>query len=414
MSTWTKKKLGDVTTVNSGYPFKSGTFVDGGEFGLVTIKNVQDNRFDQECTSRIDAIPDNVPDYCFLAKDDILLSLTGNVGRVCRVSDGKFLLNQRVAKLSSKPGYDADFLFSYIRQPAFRERLERLSNGVAQMNLSPVEMQKLEVVFPDLPTQSRIASILSAHDDLIENNEKRIKVLDEMASRLYTEWFVKFRFPGHEKVKMVDSGTEFGMIPEGWKVRKLGEVSSIVRGCSYSSDEIDDYFGNYYIVNLKSFNRGGGFRFDGAKYYSGSINENQILKTGDVVVAVTDMTNDRAVIARPARVPQIDGKITFSADVVKINTENLPSSFIYQLLSSYRFTETTKQKANGANVLHLKPAAILEFVALIPEVQQLKTFETLCGPTNYEIDKLLKQNDNLSKTRELLIPMLVTGKREIK
>jgi type I restriction enzyme S subunit len=132
------------------------------------------------------------------------------------------------------------------------------------------------------------------------------------------------------------------------------------------------------------------------------------------VVAVTDMTNDRAVIARPARVPEIDAKITFSADVVKIGSDILPNSYIYELLSSYRFTETTKQKANGANVLHLKPAAILEYVALIPDAQSLKRFDVLCEPVIREIDKLLKQNDNLSNIRGLLIPQLVTGRRELK
>jgi type I restriction enzyme S subunit len=92
----------------------------------------------------------------------------------------------------------------------------------------------------------------------------------------------------------------------------------------------------------------------------------------------------------------------------------LPSSFIYQLLSSYRFTETTKHKASGANVLHLKPTAILEFIAVIPDRQILKNFNVLCEPVAREVDKLLKQNDNLSKTRDLLIPQLVTGRRELK
>lgn len=276
------------------------------------------------------------------------------------------------------------------------------------------DLRNFKIQIPNLSTQTLIALTISKYDDLIGNNEKRIKTLEEMSQLLYTEWFVKFKFPDHEKSKMVDSNTEYGMIPAGWTARKLAEVSRIIRGCSYSSDEIDDYDGDYYIVNLKSFNRGGGFRFDGAKYYSGQISSDQFLKTGDIVVAVTDMTNDRAVIARPARIPEINGQITFSADVVKINSDILPNSYVYQLLSSYRFTETTKQKANGANVLHLKPAAILEFFALIPDIQLLNKFGNLCDPIAREIDKLLRQNDCLSKIRDLLIPQLVTGKRELK
>ena len=302
-----------------------------------------------------------------------------------------------------------------INQTYFYYALKSLNFKISAYQRHYKLIKEKSILYPEnKETQNHIVSVLSSYDDLIENNEKRIKTLEEMAQLLYTEWFVKFKFPGHEKVKIIDSGTEYGKIPHGWDVKKLSEVASFVRGCSYSSEEINDYVGDYYIVNLKSFNRGGGFRFDGAKYYSGKTKDNQILKAGDIVVAVTDMTNDRAVIARPARVPELTGNITLSADVVKINSDILPSSFIYELLSSYRFTETTKQKANGANVLHLKPAAILEFIALIPDAKSLKAFDIYCKPTINEVDKLLKQNDVLIKTRDLLIPQLVTGKRELK
>jgi len=323
-------------------------------------------------------------------------------------------VNQAICALVVDPK-KADWRFVYYSLFQNRQNLISQARGGAQPNLNKEMVENFEIpMTSDLPTQTRVASVISAYDDLIENNEKRIKALEEMAQLLYTEWFVKFKFPTHEKVKLIDSGTEYGKIPEGWEVKTLAEVASIVRGCSYSSEEIDDFVGDYYIVNLKSFNRGGGFRFDGAKYFSGLINDNQTLSAGDIVVAVTDMTNDRAVIARPARVPEIDGKITFSADVVKINSDVLPNSFLYEILSSYHFTEKTKQKANGANVLHLKPAAILEFVVLIPDVKLLKEFAILCEPAINEVDKLVKQNDVLTKTRVLLIPQLVTGRRELK
>jgi len=348
-------------------------------------------------------------------RGDILMTSEAPLGETFYVKDdNKILLSQRLFAIRTKENkLDSRFLFYYFNSKFGNHELLSRATGTTVGGIRQTALVKVKVRFPEsIIAQKQIASVLSAYDDLIENNEKRIKVLEEMAQLLYTEWFVKFKFPGYEKVKMVDS--EFGKIPQGWEVKKLAQVSSVVRGCSYSTEEIDDFIGEYYIVNLKSFNRGGGFRFDGAKYYSGIINDNQLLKTGDVVVAVTDMTNDRAVIARPARVPEINGKITFSADVVKINSDILPSSFIYELLSSYRFTETTKQKANGANVLHLKQSAILEFVSLVPEAKVLKVFDTLCEPVSREVDKLLKQNDNLTKTRNLLIPQLVTGNRELK
>ncbi len=423
MATFQKVKLGGVITkiIGGGTPSKSNSDYWNGSLPWASVKDLSDNKYYLDSTQDSiteDGLKNSASNL--IKKDTVILPTRMGLGRVVKTRIDT-TINQDLKAIIPNEKINNDFLLWSLVNSG--QTLRSLGNGSTVSGIRLEELKNIEIDLPDFPTQTRIASVLSAYDDLIENNEKRIKVLEEMAQLLYTEWFVKFTVPAEVltkagisggKVKMVESKTEYGKIPEGWEVKKLGEVASIVRGCSYSSEEIDDFVGDYYIVNLKSFNRGGGFRFDGAKYFSGSINDNQSLKTGDIVVAVTDMTNDRAVIARPARVPEIDGKITFSADVVKINSNVLPRSYIYQLLSSYRFTQTTKHKANGANVLHLKPAAILEFVALIPDAQSLKEFDVLCEPVAREIDKLLKQNDNLSKTRDLLIPQLVTGKRELK
>ena len=93
-------------------------------------------------------------------------------------------------------------------------------------------MVSFEIPFPPLPTQRKIAAVLSVYDDLIENNTRRIKILEEMASAIYREWFVEFRFPGHEQVEMVES--ELGLIPQGWEVKQLGEISVIMVDCHKS------------------------------------------------------------------------------------------------------------------------------------------------------------------------------------
>ena len=168
-------------------------------------------------------------------------------------------------------------------------------------------------------------------------------------------------------------------------------------------------------MNLKSFNRGGGFRYDGMKYFNGVVNEEQLLKQGDIVVAVTDMTTDRAVISRPARIPNIQSeKITFSADVVKIVPEKLPLSYLYYSLLDYRFTETTKNKANGANVLHLKPQAISEYKIIVSMKELQERFDLACGASLKLIDKLSEENEKLTMIRDLLIPQLVDWEKEIK
>lgn len=355
--------------------------------------------------------------YGIPLQGDILLTSVGTIGNPYLVKENEefYFKDGNLTWFRNFKDLNSQWLYYWLLSPQGKSELNKCTIGVSQRAYTINLLEGLEIELPSLPTQTRITSALSVYDDLIEVNEKRITVLEEMAQRLYNEWFVKFKFPGYEKVRIVNGNAEYGKIPEGWEVKTLSEVMNFVRGRSYSSEQISDTKGDYYIVNLKSFNRGGGFRFDGEKYYSGPVNDDQYLKQGDVVVAVTDMTNDRAVIARPARVPHIPSqKVTFSADLVKMISEEIPPSFIYYCLLDHRFTEATKQKANGANVLHLKPAAILEYKTAIPPTDMLNEFEKKCHGNFELIDSLLQRNQCLVKIRDLLIPQLVTGKLLLK
>jgi len=411
--TWVKQKLGNITEiVSGGTPSSSNPdFWIGGDVNWATLPDLS-KKYLFNTQRKITKFGLKNSSAKLLPINTIIFSSRATIGEIS-ITKTETTTNQGSKNLICNPE-KAVFEFIYYCLKYNVKRIQELASGATYKEINKNDLSNVEIDIPDLSDQKRIAGVLAVYDDLIDNNEKRIRILEEMAQMLYTEWFVKFKFPGCEKVKMIDSGTEYGMIPEGWEINKLRDVAGYVRGCSYSSDEIDDFIGEYYIVNLKSFNRGGGFRPDGAKYYTGDVNENQLLSEDDIVVAVTDMTNDRAVIARPARIPEIRNKMTFSADVVKIISNVLPNSFIYQLLSNYRFTETTKNKANGANVLHLRPDSILEYKALIPTKDLMTKFDVLCSKMAHEINKLISQTEISVKTRDILIPQLVTGKRDVK
>lgn len=156
---WEVIPMGEFVHFKSGFAFKSKMFTDEGEHRLVTIKNVQDGVFDPDSNSRMDELPAKLPGYCVLEDGDILLSLTGNVGRICLVYAGPFLLNQRVAKL--QPAYTFDWMLAYcvFRSPEMRTALEMLSNGVAQQNLSPVQAAKMDFGRPPIFLRERFAAI---------------------------------------------------------------------------------------------------------------------------------------------------------------------------------------------------------------------------------------------------------------
>lgn len=155
---WAFRSFTDVFNLLGGHAFKSGEYVENGEYGIVTIKNVQDGKFVQECTNRLSTVPRKMKEHCILNRGDILLSLTGNVGRVCIVPPGPYLLNQRVAKLVGKNGISSGFIYYFFRQKPVFEKLLTIAKGTAQLNLSPIETGKLKQVLPDNNTITALQS----------------------------------------------------------------------------------------------------------------------------------------------------------------------------------------------------------------------------------------------------------------
>jgi len=145
---WEKKTYAALFEFLGGFAFKSKTYLTDGRYGVVTIKNVHDARFVPECPSRLDAPPEKMKEHCLLKTGDILLSLTGNVGRACIVYGDNYLLNQRVAKVVGKSGIPASFVYWTFSNDATQRELENLAYGVAQLNLSPVKLGERDFIEP--------------------------------------------------------------------------------------------------------------------------------------------------------------------------------------------------------------------------------------------------------------------------
>jgi len=288
----------------------------------------------------------------------------------------------------------------------------RFNAGAGVPTLNRNHLDSLEVNVPSLPIQLRIASILSAYDEMIENNQRRIKLLESMARALYCEWFIHFRFPGHESVPRVPS--PLGEIPKGWEVKKLGDVAHTFRGRSYRSVDLTED-GGLPFLNLKCLDRDGGFRRSGLKRYIGEFKEAHVAKKGDIVMAVTDMTQERRIVASAALVPTLGNEFgIFSMDLVRIEPRHqFPKAFLYSFLRYSSFADEVKQHANGANVLHLSPDRITEYQFVEPPNDLMNHFSNFVGPIIEKIDILANRIDNLHSTRDLLLPRLLSGQIEI-
>ena len=236
-------------------------------------------------------------------KGDILVSTVGTIAQWNLTPPGsEYCIAQNVVALRSDSSKTtSEFLRFYFNQRKFVSRVEGIVIGATQPSVRLPHFLNLEVEIPSLDVQKRIAEILSAFDDKIELNNKISRTLKQMAQAIFKEWFVNFRFPSHEKVKMVNS--ELGKIPEGWEVKKIKDVVKIQKGLSYSSSEINENPIGVPMLNLANFLRGGGFNPSGTKYYSGRYKETDLVESGDIIIAMTDLTSNREVIGHPARVP---------------------------------------------------------------------------------------------------------------
>lgn len=174
---WRVGKVRDLVRVESGFPFSSSMFEKDGEYELVTIKNVQDGYFVPECTDRLNEIPIKMPGHCLLHSGDILLSLTGNVGRVCIVFGDKYLLNQRVAILIPIEPTNRAFTYYLFRQADFQRNLINISRGTAQLNLSPIESRNLEVIVPSSDVLSSFGQLMNPLFETVVGNFNQTRSL---------------------------------------------------------------------------------------------------------------------------------------------------------------------------------------------------------------------------------------------
>ena len=178
---WQKKKLGDLIELQSGYAFKSSTFESDGKYKIVTIKNVKDGSFDGDNVSLIKVIPEKMPSHCSLLSGDILLSLTGNVGRVCMMIGDNYLLNQRVAKL--KTNYPT-FAYALFRSHDMFIAVNNLANGAAQQNVSPIRIAELPLTIPPKELLDSFERIAGRYRVSILKSQSQIRNLSEARDRL--------------------------------------------------------------------------------------------------------------------------------------------------------------------------------------------------------------------------------------
>lgn len=291
------------------------------------------------------------------------------------------------------------FYYYYFSSPVGRARVTPIITGAAQKGIRGSELAQIQVHSPPLATQRRIAGILSAYDDLIENNTKRIKILEEMARALYREWFVHFRFPGHEKVKLVDS--PLGQIPEGWKAAELGELVEERRE-SVKPEELDPstpYFGLEHLprrsITLGEWGEVADVASTKLRAAVGDILFGKIRpyfhKVG--VCPIESVCSSDTIILRP-REPRW-------------------ASLATAVTSSDEFVQQATQTSGGTKMPRANWNVLTRYGVPVPSPRVLKRFNDFMEPLVERLRIFIFQNQNLRETRDLLLPRLISGELDV-
>jgi len=344
-----------------------------------------------------------------LAAGDVLLTSEAPLGEAYYLKSGEqFCLGQRLFALRAKPEMLASrFLYYRLISPETQQELLARASGSTVQGIRQSELRRVPLSIPPLPTQRRIAEILGRLDDKIEVNRRINRTLEAIAQALYRHWFVDFGpFRDGEFVE-----SELGAIPQGWEVRQLSEVATVVSGRSYKSEELKG--SSVALVTLKSFERGGGYKRDGLKAYTGIFKPEQVIQPGEVVIACTDLTQQAEVIGKPALVQPDDNYSTLVASldclIVRSALAELTSAYLYLLFMTPDFQAYSGAHANGSTVLHLNKAAIPQYRFICPPTEVLKRFGSLVTRLFRQVAVRERENVKLVGIRDYLLPKLLTG-----
>ena len=273
---------------------------------------------------------------------------------------------------------DQHFIYYLFNSKSVRQQIRGSASGAKIRHTAPSRIADVKVSVPPFKVQRRIAAILSAYDDLIENNTRRIQILERMAQALYREWFVHFRFPGHGKVKLVES--PLGKIPQGWQAKNLGDVVELAYGKALKAEQRMD--GPYPVY--------------GSSGVVGVHNEALVQAPG-------------IILGRKGNVGSVfwSDKDFYPIDTVFFVRSEVPLHYVFYNLKHQTFHNNDAAVPGlNRNAAYMKP-----FV--VPHSDTLAAFQDYIGPVFKILCLLNLKNANLRRTRDLLLPKLISGALDV-
>lgn len=336
---------------------------------------------------------------------DLIMAREAPIGNVAIIPPGlQVCLGQRTLLIRPNPSFvDPQYLVYLLLGDEIQGRIQSLSNGatVHHLNMSDIRDLVLPELLP-LPTQRKIAAILSAYDGLIENNTRRIAILEAMAQALYREWFVHYRFPGHEACRMVDS--PLGPIPEGWAAARLRDVAAINESSIRRGHEPEEIT----YIDISSVSPGKIEKVEPLRFTDAPGRARRIVRHRDIIWSmVRPNRRSYALILNPT--PNLIASTGFAV----ISPHAVPFTYLYHAVTSTDFVAYLTNHTRGAAYPAVTAEDFEEAVILRPPADLLGRFDDEVEDMLTLRENYLRRNITLRCTRDLLLPKLISGEADI-
>ena len=337
---------------------------------------------------------------------DVLISVRAPVGPV-NIAPEDLCIGRGVTALRLNEGSN-EFLFYFLKH--FEDKWAQFADGTTFNSITKSDLENLDVPYFPLKERNKIASILSRLDEKIEVNNQIDDILDKIASNLFESWFVDYK--SHNEFK----SSKIGDVPPDFSVSSLETVLSFQRGFSYSGDDLIDEESDlepsdgYPMINLGTTSPGGGYNADGIKYSRKLPKERYRIKSGDLVISHTDMTQDRKILGSPTLVPELSQEeMLFSHHLYKVTETNLPVEYLYYYFLSPYFKPKAENFASGTTVLSFSSKIASDVHIPIPPQSELDQYVEKVRPLFMKKEMIRKENDKIANLRDTLLPNLMSG-----
>jgi type I restriction enzyme S subunit len=400
---WEVKQLGDIAQLKNGFSFRSSTYTPLGQFKVVTIASVQDGYMNATECNKVAALPRELQAHHRLRRGDVLISMTGNVGRVCRVTEDDCLLNQRVGKLVSS-GVEENLLFILLGQRAFLAAMSGKAKGGAQGNISKSDITEYRFpVPPAFPEQRAIATALSDVDELLDGLERLIvKKRDLKQAAMQQLLTGETRLPGFHGE---------------WEVKRLGHVGRCLRGVSYQGEsDLSTRDTDHTNRLLRSNNVQDAVLVTSEVQFvnSARVSPNQVLKKNDILICMAN--GSKALVGKAGLFAVNDGHdYTFGAFMGCFRPDAATSNpaFVFFLFQTGRYRDYINTLLAGSSINNLKPSSVESIEFLFPPLPEQCAIAAVLTDMDAEVAALMQQ---LVKTRALkqgMMQELLTGRTRL-